>query len=149
MPIHVLVNPMSSARDDNRSTPRVRPRWRARAAGESGDTMIEVIVAALLVALIAAGVLTGFGQVGSLSAQQRQRAQATALAQQDQARLRGLAITQLSSAQGNLANQPFHARWHDLLGHLEEPVRLWDRGCHLYGGYSRAPRPTRSRSPPA
>ena len=69
--------------------------------------MIEVMVAALLVALIAAGVLTGFGQVSSLGAQQRQRAQATALAQADQARLRGLAITQLSSTQGNLANQSF------------------------------------------
>ena len=74
---------------------------RASAAGETGDTMIEVIVAALLVALIAAGVLTGFGQVSTLSGGQRQRAQATALAQQDQARLRGLALTQLSGVTGN------------------------------------------------
>jgi hypothetical protein len=63
--------------------------------------MVEVLVAALLIALISGGVLMGFGQVSHLSGQQRQRAQATALAQQDQARLRGLAITQLSGTSGN------------------------------------------------
>ena len=63
--------------------------------------MVEVMVAALLVALISGGVLMGFGQVSRLSSQQRQRAQATALAQQDQARLRGLAIPQLSGTSGN------------------------------------------------
>lgn len=63
--------------------------------------MVEVMVAALLIALISGGVLMGFGQVSHLSGQQRQRAQATALAQQDQARLRGLAIPQLSGSSGN------------------------------------------------
>ncbi len=74
---------------------------RSRVSGETGDTMLEVVVAALLVALIAAGVLTGFGQVGSLSGGQRQRAQATALAQADEARLRGLSVVQLTGTAGN------------------------------------------------
>ena len=70
----------------------------ARLRAERGDTLMEVIVAALMVALIATASLGGFSDVGKLSETQRNEEQAATLAQQDQARLRGLTITQLASS---------------------------------------------------
>jgi Tfp pilus assembly protein PilV len=70
---------------------------------QRGDTLIEVLIAALLVALIAAASLTGFGAVSGAVGNQRNEEQAATLAQQDQARLRGLTVTQLSGALGNQA----------------------------------------------
>ena len=82
-------------------TPAARARFRARVAawsrGQRGDTLIEVMIAALLVALIATASLTGFGDAGQLASTQRNEGQAATLAQQDQARLRGLTITQLTA----------------------------------------------------
>jgi len=79
----------------------VRARVAACMRAERGDTLIEVLVAALLVALIATASLTGFGAVAHISGGQRNQEQAATLAQQDQARLRGLNITQLAGTLGN------------------------------------------------
>src|ERR1019366_2713732 len=79
----------------------LRARVAACLRAQRGDTLIEVLVAALLVALIATASLTGFGAVGGVAGTQRNEEQAATLAQQDQARLRGLNITQLSGALGN------------------------------------------------
>jgi hypothetical protein len=68
-----------------------------RTASEAGDTMIEVVVAALLVALIAAAAFTGFSSVANIAGAQRHQLQANALAQQDEEWLRGLSVTQLSA----------------------------------------------------
>jgi hypothetical protein len=54
-------------------------------------------VAALLVGLIATAVFTGFTAVAHISGGQRDAARASALAQQDEERLRGLSVNQLSS----------------------------------------------------
>jgi Tfp pilus assembly protein PilV len=78
-----------------------RGRFAACLEAQRGDTLIEVMVAALLVALIATASLTGYGAVGHASGTQRNEGQAATLAQQDQARLRGLTITQLSGSSGN------------------------------------------------
>jgi hypothetical protein len=80
---------------------RFRVRVSACLGAERGDSLIEVMVAALLVALIAAGALTGFIAIGHSAGTQRNEEQAATLAQQDQARLRGLTITQLSGTGGN------------------------------------------------
>jgi type II secretory pathway pseudopilin PulG len=79
----------------------LRARVAACLRAQRGDTLIEVLVAALLVALIATASLTGFGAVGGVVGNQRNEEQAATLAQQDQARLRGLNITQLSGSLGN------------------------------------------------
>jgi Tfp pilus assembly protein PilV len=77
-------------------------RWRARVAArlrcQSGDALIEVLITAVLVALIAGATLTGYAQVEHLGGLERHRNEAAALAQQDEARLRGLTITELSSS---------------------------------------------------
>jgi hypothetical protein len=67
----------------------------ARAHGEHGSTLIEVIVSALLVALIAAAVAQALVGSAYVSGDQRHRSQADEVAQQDQARLRGLSAAQL------------------------------------------------------
>ncbi|HEX4034808.1 MAG TPA: hypothetical protein VHX66_10220 [Solirubrobacteraceae bacterium] len=87
----------------------LRGRVLACLRAERGDTLIEVLVAALMVALIATASLGGFADVGKLSETQRNEEQAATLAQQDQARLRGLTITQLASTgtgTGNTASNP-------------------------------------------
>jgi Tfp pilus assembly protein PilE len=68
-----------------------------RVTGEAGDTMIEVMVAALIVALIAAAVFVGFGSVAAIAGAQRHQAEASTLAQQDEERMRGLSVTELSA----------------------------------------------------
>jgi type II secretory pathway pseudopilin PulG len=79
-----------------------RAPWRARVAArlrsERGDTLIEVIIAALMVALIATASLGGFSDITDITQSQRAEEQATALAQQDQGRLKGLTIAQLSAS---------------------------------------------------
>jgi Tfp pilus assembly protein PilV len=60
--------------------------------------MIEVMVAALIVALIAAAVFVGFGSVAAIAGAQRHQAEASTLAQQDEGRMRGLSVTQLSAS---------------------------------------------------
>lgn len=59
--------------------------------------MIEVVVAALIVALIAAATFVGFGAVAHVAGAQRHQVQANELAQQDEQRLRGLSVTELSA----------------------------------------------------
>jgi Tfp pilus assembly protein PilE len=80
---------------------------RARAlrwlAPERGDTLIEVMVAAIMVAVVAGATLTGYAQVAHMTSTQRHRVEADSLAELDQARLRGLTITQLAGPQGNRA----------------------------------------------
>ena len=75
-------------------------RW---LAPERGDTLIEVMIAAIMVALVAGATLTGYAQVAHLSSTERHRVEADSLAELDQARLRGLTITQLAGVQGNRA----------------------------------------------
>ena len=75
--------------------------WRrtalARARGEAGDTMIEVMVAVLIVALTALAVFTGLGAATDIQGAERHQSVAIYLAQQDQQRLRGLTVQQLTS----------------------------------------------------
>ncbi|HUA73405.1 MAG TPA: hypothetical protein VL988_01455 [Solirubrobacteraceae bacterium] len=84
-------------------TPTALPRSLRRAlaallderASESGVSLIEVVISALLVAVIVVGTLSGFDTAGRAVGDQRQRNQATLLASQDQERLRGMNVTEL------------------------------------------------------
>jgi hypothetical protein len=80
----------------------IRARLRARLAAwgrsEPGDTLIEVLIASLLVALIAAATFTGYSAVAHVAGGENERAQASGLAEADQARLHGLTLNSLSSS---------------------------------------------------
>jgi Tfp pilus assembly protein PilV len=67
----------------------------AEGRSESGVTLIEVVISAMLVAIIVVGTLTGFDSASRATTKLRQRNQATLLAGQDQERLRGMNITEL------------------------------------------------------
>jgi hypothetical protein len=58
--------------------------------------LLEVIVSALLVALIAVGTYSGLVSSNRAGVRERANAQATVIAQQDEERLRGLTVAQLS-----------------------------------------------------
>jgi Tfp pilus assembly protein PilV len=63
---------------------------------ERGDTIIEVIVSALLLGLVVVGTLTGLNSANRATSIDRQRSQADALAQQDEDRLRSEPVSKLS-----------------------------------------------------
>ena len=55
---------------------------------ETGDTLIEVVISALLVGIMAVGMLTGFGAINNATALEREHNQAIALADASQEQLR-------------------------------------------------------------
>jgi Tfp pilus assembly protein PilV len=65
---------------------------------ESGSTLIEVLVSAVLVAMLAVGVLKGLDAANASSGNNKARGVAADLAQQDQERLRGYRAKELSNA---------------------------------------------------
>jgi len=65
-------------------------------SSERGDTLIEVMVSALLVALIVVGTFSGLDSTNKATALQRSRSQADALAEQDEEQLRSEPVTKLS-----------------------------------------------------
>ncbi len=74
--------------------------WLRSATADSGFTLIEVMVSALLVVLISAAAAKALIATSHFSGDQRFRAQADALATQDQERLRGLSDEQLGQLSG-------------------------------------------------
>lgn len=68
---------------------------RRRLSSQAGDTLIEVVVSALLVALIVVGTFSGLDSTTKATALQRSRSQANALAEQDEERLRALPVGSL------------------------------------------------------
>jgi Tfp pilus assembly protein PilV len=60
---------------------------------EGGATLIEVLFSCLLLAVIVMGTLSAFDAAGRLSADEQRRSQASALAQQDQDRLRSMTVS--------------------------------------------------------
>lgn len=65
--------------------------------GEAGFSLPEVLVSAIVMVLIAVGTLTTLSATGRAGSEERNRTQATAIAQEDQARLRTLQISQLGT----------------------------------------------------
>lgn len=67
------------------------------AASERGFAIIEVLVSSIILALIVIGTFTAFDSSNRFTANEQDRSQASSLAQQDEDRLRGLQVSQLSS----------------------------------------------------
>lgn len=68
----------------------------ARLAAERGDTLIEVLISAVLIGLVVVGTLTGLNATNRSTALQRARSQADAIAQQNEDQLRSESIKKLS-----------------------------------------------------
>jgi Tfp pilus assembly protein PilV len=71
------------------------PAARQAAASQDGDTLIEVLISALLVGLIVVAVLTGFNENEKISQDERAHDQASVLAAQSQEQLRSDPATEL------------------------------------------------------
>jgi Tfp pilus assembly protein PilV len=65
--------------------------------GERGSMLIEVIVSGLLLAILAVGLFGAFDGSARVSVRNKERATSARLAQEDQERLRGLPITEISN----------------------------------------------------
>ncbi len=65
-------------------------------SSESGFMLIEVMISALLVGLIVVATFNGFDATNRVTADERSRAQADVLAQQDEDRMRGLQVSSLT-----------------------------------------------------
>lgn len=92
----------------SRSCPTVAPSrppgLRRLCAAEAGLTLIEVLVTALIVVLLASATAAALMATTHTSGDQRVRAEADALASQDQARLAGLSDEQLGNLTGLAAS---------------------------------------------
>jgi type II secretory pathway pseudopilin PulG len=80
----------------SRATRRRSGRLRMLADSESGFTIIEVVVTAVMVVSIAAATATALISTNSFSSEERHRSQADELAQQDQERMKGMSAKSLS-----------------------------------------------------
>jgi Tfp pilus assembly protein PilV len=67
--------------------------------GEAGFTMVEVMVSALLLVMVCVGMFGAIEAASRSGAEERHRAQANGLAQQDQARMRAMQISDLANLQ--------------------------------------------------
>lgn len=65
--------------------------------GEDGFTIVEVVVSALVMITVSLATLGAIESAGRSTAEERHRAQAYAIAQDDQAQLRSMSISQLSN----------------------------------------------------
>ncbi len=83
---------------------RLRTGVQTTRVAQAGDTMIEVLVAALLVVLIAVATFTAFIGIAHVVGGQNTRAQASALAEADQARLHGMTLDALVGTAGNTSS---------------------------------------------
>jgi Tfp pilus assembly protein PilV len=70
---------------------------RVSLSSDAGDTLMEVVISALVVGLIVVGTLTGFSVVNRASADQRHHSQASLLASQSQEQLRSDPATALDA----------------------------------------------------
>jgi Tfp pilus assembly protein PilV len=80
------------------ATGRLRALLRGRCRSlhaQAGFTLIEVLVSAALLMVVAGGVLAGIEGPSAIASKTEARSEASALAQQDQERMRGMAVSSL------------------------------------------------------
>ena len=98
--MRTFLNMLQAAR--TRSAASRRPSAACERAGEGplaserGDSLIEVLISAVIVALIVVGTFSGLDSTNRATALERARSQATALAEQDQEQMSSKPIQKLS-----------------------------------------------------
>lgn len=83
--------------DGDRVDPRRRHLPARLRTDESGFGLIEVIVSSMLLVLVSSGIYLGLEGASATSGVNKQRSLATGLAQQDQDRMRAMAVAELSN----------------------------------------------------
>jgi Tfp pilus assembly protein PilV len=73
---------------------------------QSGSVLIEALVSGTLLVIVAVGVLGGFETANRSTSEERHRARAQSIAQDDLARLRAMSISDLASMQTETRNVP-------------------------------------------
>jgi Tfp pilus assembly protein PilV len=77
------------------------PRRMASPASEAGDTLIEVIISALLVGIIVVGTFSGLNSTNRATSIDRARSQADAIAEQNEEQVRSYSIKKLNEIEGH------------------------------------------------
>jgi prepilin-type N-terminal cleavage/methylation domain-containing protein len=115
--------------DPPRTLSILRPTAPTRFGSESGMTLIEVLVAAVIVGVIAVGTFTAFDAAGRTDADSRAHAQATQLAEQDEERLRGLTTTAVAQL-GTV--ETFRAENGACLEKVSATWRYWNQTANFF-----------------
>jgi Tfp pilus assembly protein PilV len=76
-------------------------RAQAAAPSEEGFVLIEILVSAIVITIVAAAVFSLLNATGRSAAEERHRSEAYAVAQEDQARLRSMRISELNRLNQN------------------------------------------------
>ena len=76
---------------------KITPSATPASSGEAGFSLPEVLVSAIVMVLIAIGTLTTLSATGRAGSEERNRTQATGIAQEDQTRLRTIGVAQLGT----------------------------------------------------
>lgn len=98
LPLTVLL---PGSRDSSLQRRREQAEHRHRLLSEQGDSLIEVLIAAVLLALIVAGTLTGLDSTNRATSLQRSRSQADALAEQTEEQVRSEPIKLLAELESH------------------------------------------------
>jgi Tfp pilus assembly protein PilV len=91
-----MIRTILNRRRTSRPSPSGADDRRLKLASEAGDTLIEVLISALLIVAVIVATLTGLNNANHATSLDRERSQADALAQQDEDQLRSEPITKLS-----------------------------------------------------
>lgn len=94
--MRTFLNMLQGARTGSDASRRAGIHQERSLSSERGDSLIEVLISAVIVALIVVGTFSGLDSTNRATALQRARSQATALAEQDEEQLSSLPVKQLS-----------------------------------------------------
>jgi Tfp pilus assembly protein PilV len=94
--MRTFLNMLQGARTGSDASRRPGTHRERSLSSERGDSLIEVLISAVIVALIVVGTFSGLDSTNRATALQRARSQASALAEQNEEQLSGRPVKQLS-----------------------------------------------------
>lgn len=98
------LNPPRARADEGQVVTALQHALRRIRRDESGVGLVEVVVSAMLVVLVSSGVYLGLDAASATSGTNKHRAVASAIAQQDQDRMRAMAVNELSNYRDTLTS---------------------------------------------